>query len=57
MEENKHLSSVNMGTEVKNILRLYLDLDSLWPQSEHINVSNQLLFIMYTLLDKLRVKS
>jgi len=30
VEENKQLSSVSMGTEVKNIPRLlYIDLDSL----------------------------
>lgn len=58
MEENKQLFSVNMDTEVKNILRLlYVDLDSLWLQSEHRNVSNQLVFIIYTLLGKLRLKS
>lgn len=58
MEENKQLFSVNMDTEVKNILRLlYIDLDSLWLQSEHRNVSNQLVFIIYTLLGKLRLKS
>lgn len=58
MEENKQRFSVNMDTEVKNILRLlYIDLDSLWLQPAHWNVSDQLVFIIYTLLGKLRLKS
>lgn len=57
-EENKQLSSVNVDAEVKSILRLlYMDLDSLCPQPEHRNVLNQLVFIVYSLLGKLRLKS
>lgn len=50
---NKHLSSLNMGSEFKSVHRLlYIDLDSLWPQSENMYVSNKFFFVMYVLLGK-----